>query len=905
MGTTLFSGCRLWKETSAVNALSAESSTAEIDEMADSPLLSYYAQGLEKDIWQKNRDWSPVSTKESIPLPWRTRWILSEKLLEIKPDSVVPSQTKRPNTKEKNDKRKEEVTKRKEPKTWKQHFRHIFRQEEKSTLAVPGLGSDEIDSWAYFSKQNNLRGWNAAILLTQKRNQDARKAHFQYSPLANILERIVTEPLTYDVATGNAVTKLLQKKEGDNKKKKVKKEDEKQPKTATISIAMRAAAAEGWCLLLARSVEDPIEGLAPVGRLLERAELPIEIHAELFRGAAKWVPPVDIPRLDAAFQDVRNPNKSAPQKIRVAAIDACLIYANTQFKTTKWNENLYPVEIMNCQNDPEYTIRKKFGQWLSVTKHPRAFSLLKSQLYDQQTVVREAALVSLGRLQTKEAMAELQQQMKRLKADKIRIAAVRGLSFWGTEEIAKYANDASPHIRLAVAVSLSKYPSVPSALVLQKLILNSSPEVQKKGVEAVSTWSDKIAIPLLITGFRDSSLVMTRELCLAQLRQRTLTQKPISANASVAERKEFVEYLIKEFHLSSGYLKEIQQARFSSSQTTKKIDAARQQELEQWVTDLLQNEQSSSLSLAAYQHLSHLERTDISLIESLLLKTNAKKKEVFFHDLLPRTSEVYRLLQNFESSDILKKRKAAKELAQLSKKKTPSVLAIKRLHFLMLYCQDQLVWRYVMQAISYDATDENGEIAHLAIQSTWWDIRVLGCEYVAQHGRPQYAFWLLPLFEDTNNHVRLAAIKAAGKCNHQVVLDGLRPQKKGDQDLPGLRTLLTDSHREIHFETVLSMSRLNDEQAMQELIRMSHSENRKQKERAISAMGKTGQSRFVQHLIRLGWIESTNSTRRVILETLEELVPKEKQPVHLSRTSGYDEQIKKWFRWNEQHKSLF
>jgi hypothetical protein len=87
---------------------------------------------------------------------------------------------------------------------------------------------------------------------------------------------------------------------------------------------------------------------------------------------------------------------------------------------------------------------------------------------------------------------------------------------------------------------------------------------------------------------------------------------------------------------------------------------------------------------------------------------------------------------------------------------------------------------------------------------------------------------------------------------------------------------------------------------MQELVRLSYHANPDTREQAVKEMGLSGQTRFVAHLVTLGWTERNNQVRRAILESLERLVPEENRPRALGETPAGDAKIKCWVQWLQQ-----
>jgi hypothetical protein len=61
-------------------------------------------------------------------------------------------------------------------------------------------------------------------------------------------------------------------------------------------------------------------------------------------------------------------------------------------------------------------------------------------------------------------------------------------------------------------------------------------------------------------------------------------------------------------------------------------------------------------------------------------------------------------------------------------------------------------------------------------------------------------------------------------------------------------------------------------------------------------MGRSGQTRFVGHLVTLGWTEKNDQVRQCILASLDQLVPPENRPPTLGQTKA-DAKIKCWVEW--------
>lgn len=725
------------------------------------------------------------------------------------------------------------------------------------------------------------------------------------------------------------------------KKKQDKQQDKKQnKKPLQISEAMRAAAAEAWCQFLARTSGDPLDGLAPAGELLLNGEhqeenqnsaaaqilghsgqgrLTDSARAELYLGISHFVAPGNIPTLNAVFREIDDESRvSVP--LRRAALDSCLIYAyslkirnrsmssktlgsGTDADTIEFVESDWPVGIMNLQFDPESSLRKRFGEWLVIIRHPQAYDVLASQLLDVDFNVRDAALLNLGKLKTPEAQALLKLQAQRSE-DLIRSWAVRGLANWGPSQVKPFVEDKSFLVRKAVAEQLASHPEVASTLLIRKLLIDSNTQVQLAAVAAIADWSDALALPLLLHGLRESSSA-TRIKCFSQLRKKTNLQTQFPLNAGHAEREDATYQLARELNLPVSHLDQLLTDGLGNR--PRQVSELQVVEMKSQLVALSSQPPNSPLHSSAFSRLMQLTRVELPAIEKILRELPPPHSERIYSELLPAISPVYAALHEMEHQDILMRRKGIQNLAGLVTQASLTQLASQRLRELLLHEQDRLIWRYAMQAIKNDPTEENDQIALLALNHMWSDIRILGCQYIDRHGKPQYAVWMLglDLFNDSSKEVKLAAVEAAGKCRNPIVLDGLQhpvslqgvTRKDRQGPTGGLRPLLNDPNQRIRFAATISMTRLGDSQGTQEFIRMSFQQEPALREQVVEQMGLTGRTLFVEHLIRMGWTESSLPVKRAILRSLDQLVPPEKRPAGPADVTGPDARIKRWSEW--------
>jgi HEAT repeat protein len=131
-----------------------------------------------------------------------------------------------------------------------------------------------------------------------------------------------------------------------------------------------------------------------------------------------------------------------------------------------------------------------------------------------------------------------------------------------------------------------------------------------------------------------------------------------------------------------------------------------------------------------------------------------------------------------------------------------------------------------------------------------------------------------------------------------MLLDGLR-EAEGQPALPGLRKLLTESDGQVHYTVVVSMSQLGDPQAMDELVRLALDPGSKMRLEIVHTLGTSGQTRFIEPLIRLAWTESQPHVRQAALESLLKLVPEGEHPGRLKQARNPVEAVEIWTAWWE------
>ncbi len=656
------------------------------------------------------------------------------------------------------------------------------------------------------------------------------------------------------------------------------------------AVIQRAAATEAWCAVLRTESEQPSIALAPIGQLLLRPGLPDEIRITAWHSLAHSLPPDQLPQLTEAIKP-RTENTPTATALRRAAMEACVIHAAAKAELEqRFDANNWPPFIDTCRHDPDPRIRILFGRWAGIAQSPSAIGWLTGQLRDTEPQVRDAALLSLGRLTSPEAKIALS-EFARKESGRARALTVTALARWGIEEVLPYRADSHQEVRIAVARGLAQHRTAASAQELRSMFSDPHPDVQAAVLSAAQTWPEPWKTGLLLEAVRVGSLA-TRKAASYVLREQNaqLTELPIEA--APAER----DLAVRDAARTLGVTLELWSSSlptvvYPDHGTPEAVSPASQVLLE-----LREATTGTTEFHAAWDRLLQLSPNDVTTLErSLETPPEHPHRTAIVRDALPRLSPGYAALRDLAATDLQLRRKAARNL-QTAAETTPLTSGmLRQLAEQLTQEQDQLVWQSCLAALKADGSPDAQPIMLLALHHTWPDVRRLGVELVERYPTAEAASWLLPLLRDSHPGVRLAAIAAIGKCSNPMAIEGF-PAQGTTPAVPGLRSLLSDTDEEVRLTALMSLARLRDESACEELVRLTYHSQPRQRERAARWMGETGQSRFIEPLIRLGWTETADPVRLALLQSLERLAP-ESSAAGLAPDTRIDDKIKAWGQW--------
>ena len=868
-------GCQLLELRAAGD--SVEAVTARVVQVAEPRRReqSMLEKSLTEGMWRRNLHWSPRaesgSCQNGVPQPAELRW-------------------------------------------------HFVAADPDAGLPVEGraVGSGEVAVASAFERnvtvadlrevagEDDLAGWNAAILL-------ARRAPREATGMLPILERLATERPEY------TLRRIVEAADGDRL-------DAGGSRKQRIAGTMQAAAAEAWCLVLASQPGNSDERMAPAGRALANAG-PGELllQQELIPGIARGVPPERVPAAMKWLDEYRESpgaDSSVPVEMRRAVVQAALIHAlhttagSAAIEADARGATVDPrlSRLLELRHDPDARVLELLGDWAATVRHPDAMALLERQLRSPAPRVRDAALVNLGRLRTPAARAVLE-TYRQHDGERLRAAAVRGLSHFGIAAIAPAVTDESVAVRRTVAECAGGIVAPESGQLLQRLLTDRSLQVQQDAIAQLASWPDALAMPLLLYGATESLLAARRD-AVRQLESRRGQLSSLPFDSPDGHRRRLGAAAIqRQWGIPAGPATwPVAAGRANSPSEGDALHAA---EVRSLLVQLLHTgaEVEDETGLLAEQdifaRLALLTESDVPLIEDFLDRHPQLNATRLQQQVLARISPQYAAAVMLADGDPRQRRQAAGELARIGRRRslTRGVTRLLRQQLAGPPGQERQVWQLVLQSVERDATAEAGALMLLALNHSSASIRFIACEYIGRHRQGAQAEWLVPLLHDADRTVQLAAIRAAGNCGNRSPRVTGDPRFVGHGETTtapaggttaqrgGLRNLLTAADGQVRLAAAVSLAQLGDETGRSYLVRMLRQDDPDVRTAVVGEMGRTGLTSFVRPLIELGHVERDDRVAARIVASLAELVSPEQQPPEVRRPGDARTALAAWSTW--------
>lgn len=714
-------------------------------------------------------------------------------------------------------------------------FRDHVSVETDETLWETAL-DQTLATWA---SSTETRGWNACIFRVRWQVQHGRQPR----------ELTLLEQLVRDPPTG-------------------------------MSLATRCAAAEAWGRAWLLHPEPWESWLPQVQSLLQRPGLPEELRGTLWRTLSLRVPPLELAGLETAV------STGAPA-VRRAAVESFLLHAwgmpEARLQARHWPASLAPLAY-----DPDPMMRRLWCVWTALCQPQTAISGLKQALRDIDPVVQEQAIHALGWLDDPQAREALEEVLHG-DNERLRVLALHSLPS-DLELLRQFAKDRSPRVRVAVAQGLKCFPVPAACKILRDYLQDESLEVQQTALAATHDWPEELARCLWLEALQHASL-RVRQQALTWLKERTVVPEDFPLHGSPAERQHYVQ----NWAADQGW-----SLLLPLDHRTRDVDHAgalqallrcargwcdawhQQQDTSPWEQELLE--------LARPEYLTDLET------EFYTAGLEAPSEGLLA--CLSHLSPLYRILRTMQSTEVGQRRQAARELQRLSSEYPLSPLLIRWIASHLQHESDYSVWQACLQALQHDPHPEVYSIIQLGLHHTWPDIRRLAVSYLQEHPVPEAGVWLLPLFRDPTQSVRLAAITAAGLCGHPLVLEGVSATEE-QSAYEGLRALLPRAQHEEKWAILEAMARLHDQVAEEELRRLSFDPQPAIRSRVAAVIGVSGWERLGDVLMRLAWADRDRGVQAQAVRSLEQLFAPLPDPwgTELAAASAIRDKINIWAAW--------
>jgi HEAT repeat protein len=281
--------------------------------------------------------------------------------------------------------------------------------------------------------------------------------------------------------------------------------------------------------------------------------------------------------------------------------------------------------------------------------------------------------------------------------------------------------------------------------------------------------------------------------------------------------------------------------------------------------------------------LRSLEELGPSLVAALERRTAAELQALppeVYAVVLPEVSPIYQSLERLASSDPRSRRAAASDLAARFEGKRLSELALHRLSALVENETDPIVWQAVMALVASDPRGAARRLAYVAVANASSEVRRRACEYLENHPDRAHLDVLLPMLDDGDLTVAMAAVQAIGAA--------------GIQDPEPLIRLLNAPDRQLRLESAIALAGSRFDAGLAAIERLSHETDLEIRRAAAVAMGEIGDAVFLPRLIEL-----IDDRRDIQLAAMASLAAIAGQDVAHREGAAVlpDEQVRLWKRW--------
>ncbi|MFO0896089.1 MAG: HEAT repeat domain-containing protein [Pirellulales bacterium] len=235
-----------------------------------------------------------------------------------------------------------------------------------------------------------------------------------------------------------------------------------------------------------------------------------------------------------------------------------------------------------------------------------------------------------------------------------------------------------------------------------------------------------------------------------------------------------------------------------------------------------------------------------------------------------------------------KRRAAAIRLAHAVREQPLTDVALGQLETLTLASEDPLVWQTALDIASGDGREPALRVLSAAASHPEGDLRASACAKLARTHDPRFAPLLRAALDDADARVVAAAALALGSCGEAA-------------DVAGLSEKLQSPLPEVRLAAAEGLASLAPEEGMAALERLALDRRAQVRQRAVEAMGRSGDATLVKPVVaRLG---DEAAVRHAALISLRKLAPDAAETILPAGQGAATEEteVAAWRTWAQQN----
>lgn len=638
---------------------------------------------------------------------------------------------------------------------------------------------------------------------------------------------------------------------------------------ASLKLSVRRASAEALGRMtnsqdsprLLRKLVDDFGDYSAEGHV---AYLP-ELHEELLRALSRFDDNLDEPRYESALA-------SPSPAVRRQAL-------------ARWlpRHRELPPRVEDLCTDADASVRARAILIVAAHRHPRGVELAQAGLRDYELSVRLASIEALGLLADPVATARLRELLSH-DSELIRAAAVKSLGVQGRIDLARPAvDDRSWRVRVELAAVLARFAGQEQTSIARRLLEDRQGDVQRQMLTSLEAWPLELAVGLLLTGVEQQA-VKTRRQALLQLASRYPPAKPLP-DLTEPEQQALLTQLRSDWEQSSPSPPAEQPTqgppRASDGESAVVADARDVARL-RWILDRMDtvvNLSPKARSEAAEQ-LRAFGPDLLPLLDTMAEQDDLQLPTFVYREVLAPLDESFALVEQLTTADLALRRQAARQLEQRAAQTVLGRLALARMAALGEREPDTLVYQSLLAAVQNDGRENALRLATSALGHPRPEPRRLACEYLRAHPAEGHDRWLVPLLDDPNHSVQLAAIRALGR-QPAVVQTGK------------LEALLAARDKRLRLAAAASLARLKQPVGQEALLRLAHDDDAEIRRLVAVEIGQQPDERFLPTLIEM--LDDPTQVRHAALVSLRQFTGDADAPTR--PVTPVLEQVAAWKAW--------